>query len=1336
MQKEKSKSEIRNLFHDCASVYISTIEPEVGEAVTVRLRAEKGNVTKAYVEYSTDGVKWLCVPMQLEREDTTGYYEFFAGKIPGQEKMFKYRFRVANELPENEVYYSRTRIGKKPPVFDEKTNTADNCWCMIPGYHAPDWCKGIIWYSAMPDSFYNGDITNDEPISGNNRSNPWNRKNHTLQYKYGGDLKGVEAKLDYIKDLGAEAVFLDPIFKSSQDAGYGPEDYKQIENSFGNRQALEELANAIHEKGLYYMQDVVLMFVANGHHWLNLEETAPYPGASQEWDNPYHDFFRYKGETQDAKGYEAAWGGATLNLANERLKDYLYRDPDSYLQHYCKAPYNIDAIRFDCGGDLSGIAPDGRRVDSIELMGEIRSYLKKLNPNIMLLSEYNMYFGMDTGVWDSRWNLQFVKYALPYIKGEVPESEVAQMIDEEMHNLPRAIALCQYNSMADHDRPRLEGVEPWAYRAYQLIHMTEIGSPCIYYGDEVGNIRASHGEVETFYSMEWNEAVWDYDRYYQTKALTELRKAYPVLRTGAVKTICADDKEHLISFARMDEESIVVTVASRNPDPRSMVIDVRALGSVDGTVFTDWFTGKHYVTANGCIGVDVQPGGTVFVKGEASSTYKGNFVLSAPEEAEHVWMPAQNAFQINRENLYLSKDFFNTGIISAKYTDQQGDGVIYLAAADTADADGIYTQIHGSTVTVTARRGGAVYEVARKRIAEEMTILLIRNEDNTYSVWATEMQNAFNISKEQRENLLKTCEAIAESVQLDLPNRIRAGIGVERGTALFENVAVVYDKDTMLCSDFKAGHSAMFDFTKDMHIDYLADGLVLHPDGKQAEMLTNACPDDWTFKAQYQYQAKNENDFAGIVSRQDDKICVAAGRMMLDGCRKLVFGRATAGEFVVYHTAEDTAPDAAVTIQLQRIGTAYTAVYSYDGTNWKMIGRDIIANMCAERAGLAVYGKTPAVYAYASFGDAIHDGESHSIPYTPIPINTNFAAMRHALIQPSYRIVSGDWRYAEEGYYQASTEAAQMGIHNKLYRGLKVDATYIIDEGEGFVGFEYGKKSYDSPAGDGILFRYTHKREIIIEKQGQILAKTTLSEEYGSEVKLALEHRNGVLVVFAGLDGRPVLVIRDLEEAEGYVAYLTEGVKAHINNYLAASYDPSCYFSGKHETLDFGENYVTKHWPHTEGFINPFGCAVTDFVATAKFRVLAWENDGWIGLAMDAPEGRFEKNASLKVVYNAGNALWLVHGKEFPSVPALAFLKKQSEEHELMLVKKDGILNVYADREQEPCIVFPDFIGNGGTVALYADRAAVTFSDFTLTNLNPTDEPEQADNYQAWFRTK
>ena len=150
MQNKKIKP-IKRPWHDCGSFFISTIEPDINEPIKILIRTEKDNVTKCFVEISHDGKNFYSFPLTFSHNDSTNNYEYFKGEIPGQSEMFKYRFRLENDNPKNTVYYSRTHFGKKAPEFDETKLQADDLWCIIPGYHTPDWAKGVIWYSVIYD---------------------------------------------------------------------------------------------------------------------------------------------------------------------------------------------------------------------------------------------------------------------------------------------------------------------------------------------------------------------------------------------------------------------------------------------------------------------------------------------------------------------------------------------------------------------------------------------------------------------------------------------------------------------------------------------------------------------------------------------------------------------------------------------------------------------------------------------------------------------------------------------------------------------------------------------------------------------------------------------------------------------------------------------------------------------------------------------------------------------------------------------------------------------------------------------------------------------------------
>ena len=685
-----SESAITDLFHDPGYKYISSIEPGADQPIEVRLRTKADNVTQAFVEISSDGTNWTAYEMVKEGRDKTGYYDFFKGVIPPQRQMFKYCFRCLNDDPANTVYYARTYIGPEQQNFTEKALEWDNCWALNPTLHTPDWAKGALWYSIMPDCFYNGDPANDEVFSGNNYSNSWNHVHHDLTDKYGGDLRGIAKKLNHLQSLGIDAIFMDPAFRSNQNAGYGPEFYKQIEHSMGNKSAMAALSKAIHEKGMRFIMDVVFSFVQPQSIWYNDNNLYPFPGAQQDWNSPYHDWFWFTGEKGDTRTYKSLWGGVELNHCNESLCKEIYSGEDAYLPRLLKEPFSFDGFRFDTGGALYGTDENGKRVGDPIVVGRMRPYLKACNPEAMIMSEYSMHPAIDSGAWDARWNLQFVKEIQRYITGEIPESEIYHWLDFEVMNIPRTAALCQYFALSDHDRPRNHRREKYAIRPAQLILMTMVGAPCIYYGDEFDITREDYSS--SFYAMDWHEERWDYATLHFHRALSDMRKKNSCLRQGIVKFLSVDDENHILAFARMDENGTAVTVASRNPYSVRFAVNVRDLEDVDGTVYTDWLTGKQYVAKDGFIEADVMAGGTVLVKGTASAKDKGGYVFETigNGKAETVLQDVRT-FTVNGKGdtdnfVFAHTEVFGACRVTAKFVTTEGDALLLVRNDTAADS--------------------------------------------------------------------------------------------------------------------------------------------------------------------------------------------------------------------------------------------------------------------------------------------------------------------------------------------------------------------------------------------------------------------------------------------------------------------------------------------------------------------------------------------------------------------------------------------------------------------------------------------------------------------------
>ena len=161
---------------------------------------------------------------------------------------------------------------------------------------------------------------------------------------FGGDLRGVIDHLDYLQDLGAEAVYLTPIFTAYSNHKYDTVDYQSVDPMFGDEHVLGELIDGLHQRGMRLIMDAVLNHVGTEHSWFQ---------AARRDEKPYRDFFTF---LADGK-YLCWWGYDTLpelRLEHPLLARLLYRDPDSILQRWLAR--GLDDWRFDAALDV-GLGP-------------------------------------------------------------------------------------------------------------------------------------------------------------------------------------------------------------------------------------------------------------------------------------------------------------------------------------------------------------------------------------------------------------------------------------------------------------------------------------------------------------------------------------------------------------------------------------------------------------------------------------------------------------------------------------------------------------------------------------------------------------------------------------------------------------------------------------------------------------------------------------------------------------------------------------------------------------------------------------------------------------------
>jgi len=426
----------RAVFSDGTGQYRIPQEPEAGEKVRIRLRTARGNVFAAVLITDETRVQMAVV----ESDDLFDYFE--ASFIVG-EKITEYYFLIWS----GDKYYYYNQVGvsdEHDPLYNFK---------VMPGFKTPDWAKGAVMYQIFVDRFSNGNGSNEvlnheysylgkhiEKVY-NWHSNP---ECDDIRRFYGGDLSGVLNKLDYLQDLGVEAIYFNPLFVSPSNHKYDIQDYDFIDphftvipydkgeilpedtsdniyaeryrNRVTDKRNLEASNNffatfvsEIHRRGMKVILDGVFNHCGSFNKWMDKQkiygsERGYEPGAYLTKESPYRDFFKfYSDNWPDNDDYDGWWGHKTLPKLNyegsKALEDYII----GIGRKWVSPPYNADGWRLDVAADL-GFSEEYNH----KFWQRFRREVKEANPEALILAEnYDASWKwLQGGEWDTIMNYE------------------------------------------------------------------------------------------------------------------------------------------------------------------------------------------------------------------------------------------------------------------------------------------------------------------------------------------------------------------------------------------------------------------------------------------------------------------------------------------------------------------------------------------------------------------------------------------------------------------------------------------------------------------------------------------------------------------------------------------------------------------------------------------------------------------------------------------------------------------------------------------------------------------------------------------------------------------
>jgi alpha-glucosidase len=615
----EQSSYLSSIHHSGSARYVSPGLPRLGATVTIRLRtAVTPRIQQVLLRTAPDGEQHFS-PMQSSSRGPADACLWWSVSLPIIMPVTSYRFLVITD--EGARWYNAAGLHAfNPPDSHDFKLLAD--------YQAPNWLKETVFYQIFPDRFADGDPSTNvaegeyEYAGYKSRARRWGEpptasgRAAMLEF-FGGDLLGIIDHLDYISALGANALYLNPIFTAYSNHRYDVIDYFSVDPHLGGNQALVNLRSDLARREMHYILDIVPNHCGFLHPW--------FMAAISDPAAPTAEYFTFKQHPQEYETWLGVRSLPKLNYRSESLRQIMYAGENSVFRHWLRPPYSADGWRIDVANML---ARQGANQLGVLVGQGIRQAVKAENPEAYLMGEnfFDATSQLQGDCWDGVMN--YSGFALPlrdwlgplriHVPGQSQWLNMGTAVSTQAlvdswnafrAGIPWVVAVQQYNLIGSHDTPRalsLLGGNLPLYRLAVALLFTYPGVPSVYYGDEIG---LSAGQDKTSRQcMSWDPSTWDLDLQAYFKTLIHLRRTSPALQDGGFQVIFLDDDS--LVFQRDAQKEIILVAARRGSQTRPAgPIPLSHAAIPDGTQFTEIFSSSQVIVQNGFFPLPALPPG-------------------------------------------------------------------------------------------------------------------------------------------------------------------------------------------------------------------------------------------------------------------------------------------------------------------------------------------------------------------------------------------------------------------------------------------------------------------------------------------------------------------------------------------------------------------------------------------------------------------------------------------------------------------------------------------------------------------------------------------------------
>lgn len=536
------------------------------QTLHIKIRSKRDDIKEVVLiaadPYLQTTTGWASEETSLRKVATTQEHDYWLVAIKPEQRRLQYGFVLTDTVGEDVFYGGRGFYDNTP-----ENRAIMDYYFKFPFLHetevfkAPEWVKETIWYQIFPERFDNG---NPELSPANVL--PWGSKDPGRDDFFGGDIAGIIGHLDYLAELGINGIYLTPVFEASTNHKYDTLNYFEIDPHFGDKETFRKLVQEAHKRGMKIMLDAVFNHIGDkSPEWQDVLENGE-KSKFVDWFH-IHSFPVTPGENGNIEGkntlsfdtFAYTMHMPKLNTANPEVQKYLLD-----IATYWVREFDIDGWRLDVANEVDHA-----------FWKQFNQAVRAEKEDIYILGEiwHDSWLWLLGDEFDSVMNYPFTQTIIEnFVEERIKPTKMVSGISEQLMRYQEQVNHVMFNMLDSHDTARLltrcEGDKEKAKLALAFM-FAHTGSPCIYYGTEIGMDGADDPLCRK--CMEWDETKQDKEMLAFMKKLIAFRKTnQKTLTYGDLVWHIVDDENRLVAFSRTLGDKRLTFIFNQGSEAKSI----------------------------------------------------------------------------------------------------------------------------------------------------------------------------------------------------------------------------------------------------------------------------------------------------------------------------------------------------------------------------------------------------------------------------------------------------------------------------------------------------------------------------------------------------------------------------------------------------------------------------------------------------------------------------------------------------------------------------------------------------------------------------------------------